>query len=378
MHKLPIRDRLFHTLSKVVACGESNNGVDADVGLIMSAVSGLQPRSMQAVESDMRVWLDWWAGSVQMWSPGSGGSVEAFIDHLRLRDRKVSTVSRILFSVGRVFSLLGWLDEAGSTLISKVRKLGGDACAARRWCPPRRIAFTMESIRRCLEVVRHEDELEVRSVAALLVLYDSMESVDQVFGYKSGPEWHVDPLRRSDVTRRPDGGGILVLGRGMDGASERTVLLSKMTMEWLDLLHEHRLESGGALFTTAGGNPWSQSHWHAVVRRVLKRAGFDPDSFSSVSLKLGAAMDLLDSGISPLDVCRKKDWRDTTIVMRLMEQSKSSSQGRQYGQPETGNSRQAEHRQRSKERMHGVRLRVASGTGMKQDQLPLPFFMDAG
>lgn len=377
MHQLPIRDRLFQTLSKVVACGERNTGSDSDVVLIMSAVSGLQPRSMRAVESDMRVWLKWWASSAQMWPPGSGQSVGVFIDHLRSRDRMVSTVSRALFSVGRVFSSLGWLDEEAVALISQVRKLGDDACSARRWCPPRRMAFTLEMVRRCLKVVRKEDELEVRCAAALLVLYDTMECVDQIFGYRSGSEWHIEPLKRSDVARRPEGGGILVLANGVDGTRERTALLSEMTMAWLDRLHEHRTGSDGALFTTARGNPWSQSHWHAIVRRILTRAGFAPDSFSSVSLRLGAAKDLLDSGVSPLDICRRNEWRDTTRILRLMEQSDRSSQGRPRRRSGVDNPRMTEHQQRTKWGVDGARFRGGSDSGMKQEQLPLPFFMDA-
>lgn len=326
MRTQSIQDCLFQTLSQLVQCA-TPAAADA-VTRLMHSLEGRKPRTLCAIESDLRVWLKWWTETEQTGNPGNACLIALFIEQLRAQGKKSTTIARAAYTIKRVFAVLDWLDTKALNVLSVALKGSYEANERRRWKGPERVPFTWDRIQECIAVVDLGKRVEVRGMAALLVMYDAMAGADDVFGYQRGPDWHLEPSKRADLVRLPDGTGLLALN-GQD--SVKRTNLSKLTMQWLDWSGIYQRNPGEALFSTTSGKPWSRSGWESVMKRIVARAGFDPRLFSTVSPRLGGARDMLSAGSSVLDVCRQGDWRRPDMVIRVMERQGSLVSGHYVG-----------------------------------------------
>jgi len=316
-----IQDRVSGTLRRLVRISiPADRDGDDEVSRVMNEFRDAKPRTLLAMESDWRVWLDWWDLADQSMPPGSGSAIAAFFEYLWNQGRKPTTVARTAFFIRRVFRLLDWFDSESEQEVSKVRCLAHVAAERRKWRPPQTTAFTWPEIQKCVAVADMRRDNEVRGIAALLLIYDTMAMTDDVFGYKRGREWFAAPLNRTDLVPMQDGSGILSINTREWDDGQRTIRLSNLTMKWIIHSFKFRKGNGGPLFASRSGVPWSMRGWIRIMKKIVARAGFDPGSFTSTSVRLGRVKDSLGEGMSVLDVCREGSWRGAEMVVRTMEQ----------------------------------------------------------
>ena len=269
--------------------------------------------------SDLRVLLKWWDTAGRQAGRGLLESIQSFGEHLVHLNRKPSTILRISFSIERVLTALNLGNPMNRNLTSVVPPAERARSQRRHSQPPEATPFGWNKIKKCVETADPSCAREASFIAALLVLYEAMATIDQIFGHWQHQEWHVQPARRSDVRRISDGSGLLSLQPSRVMPQGREAYLSPLTIKWLERSFHGRQDIDGPLFLSSRGKPMNYKGWERGARKIASCAGLTAKELTSVSPRLGMAKDFLEAGASVPQVCRIGGWADKSCVIRLLD-----------------------------------------------------------
>lgn len=356
MHRQSINERFEETILHIAHCLFGEQSALPSLEKLRIHAASLKPRSVKAIESDLRGWGTWWSQSGKGKPIHDADSLGQFFEYLASIGRQPGSIYRSASSVKCVLASLGLMNAEARSVIQRVCRSGVTSKQQTRWRPLRATPLSGEHIRAFLSVVDTQVDHEVHCAAALLVMYESAARVDQLFGHKELGDWHLPPASAADIRKNADGTGSISLRSVNEEIARREAHLSELTMAWMSLSLQRRQGGAGALFVSRRGTPMRLDTWSRNIRKIMVRAGLDPERFSCSSPRLGVLRDLLARGSCPEDVRRASGWGQMDSVIRLLRQTSASPSERAGDAP-----RQLAPRRTS----HSTRGRSPSGGGRK-------------
>lgn len=221
-------------LTKLVAVlQQGETGPEPDVAGAMQLLAEVKPRTVIAFSSDLKRWLSWWQERGQQPGGSLHQSIQAHLDFLIEGGINPKTAIRHWYSIKRVLAALGCPAEENPK-IRPIELLSSRVTIEReRWAAPRSVPFGWDKIRKCIPSADPDNQMHVKALAGMLVMYETMAWPDQVFGHYQGGVCHALPARWRDLQPMSDGFGHLHLQPLKQGESGRSVMLSPLTMEWI-------------------------------------------------------------------------------------------------------------------------------------------------
>ncbi len=298
MSRIKIEMKFNATVSNLMAVlQEEDPERPLDAAGAMQLLAEVRPRTAKAYADDMRGWLTWWQGSGRGCGRALHLSLPAYLEFLVGSGRKSTTCDRCQHSIRRVMALLGFGQIP-------CRMLGG----RKRRFEPAGVPFGQDQINQCIQSANPDDACDVKSLAGLLVLYETRGRCDQFFAPGHGSIRKTLSARKADLRRMPDGVGHLKLAPMKRGEAVRTVLLSPLAMEWIVRAHVFDGDSRGPLLADCRGGVLSIPVWKKWTKALISRSGIDARGFSLSSLRLGRIKDLNAAGFTddniPMGDCR--------------------------------------------------------------------------
>lgn len=285
---------------------------------------GLGQRSITALTCSLLHWRRWNINNGQDQTPFSSTVVREYLNAQDAAGASPSSVAVRIWAVRRLLRALGSQDD------DTVRVLRGAARAKsvinlHRSRQPHVTAPTgWVHVRRLMQHASRDSPVQIKTVAALLVFYDSLARVHEIFGLRAfDGGWRYPPARRNSLTRLQGGRGSLTLPSG------RSVALSPAAMEWLELSFAGRPSRGGPLFTAAATErPWGATSWRTSLSRMLQRT--ETPSFCVRSLRVGAIQDMLNSKMHPYDVAAIGGWQTLRPILRQVRRPERPRRSSRY------------------------------------------------
>lgn len=275
----------------------------------------LSIRSRKAFCDDMRQWIDWWVRTQQVDPLGNASTIRSYIVYLETAGRKLRTTARLFCSIRKFLRAIGWPDPDAEDVIARYSRS--------RQAPPLATVpvgrwFGWKDVEACIATADDQCPMDVRNIALLLVLYETMALPDQVLGCRMYGSWHHQPITCQAIRSRRDGTAVLRLGATAT-TSSREAFLSPSASTWVSRWLSMRPPHGTAMFISRRGTPLAPKSWEQAMRSLALRAGIHPDRFSLRALRNGTARDLLRAGTHIEDVRRAGGWNQLGSVVRLLE-----------------------------------------------------------
>ncbi len=279
---------------------------------------GLGVRSQLAIAVSLQHWMTWWCTHGEGTHAGSASAIEAYVS-AQERDRApASSVAQRVWAINRLLKALSWPDPEAEQLVRRIQLAGWHRGCGTDCSPPSAKPLDWEQIQ---HIVAHTDEHSprpVRTLAALLLLYETMARPDQIFGFKHEGRWLVPPASRQSV-RRSRRGGVIDLMADSRGRGKRSVPLSEMTMAWLERSFAFWPGEDGALFRTERRTPLTRGHWTKEFRGLCKQHRLA--ACSPTSLRWGKTRDLVGMGVHVFDIQQAAGWAVVNTVLRVLPRS---------------------------------------------------------
>lgn len=279
---------------------------------------GLGLRTRRSLATYLRHWMRWWHAQKRSGLAGTPAAIEAYIAHQDKEGTLPALVGPRVWAIGRVLGVLSWPDPAAEPVVRRVRRASGYANETRKLQPRLVTPLGWQQIQGIISLTNQHSPEEVRTLAALLLCYETMARNDQIFGFKFEGKWIVPPASRNDLCRLRKGGTIH-LQPDSRGKGKRSVHLSQATMAWLERSILLWPGEGGPLFRAKGGGAWTSARWKHAFRRFME--GQHLHAYSPSSMRLGKARDLLQQGAHVLDVQEAAGWCVTGPVLRILPRS---------------------------------------------------------
>ena len=282
-----------------------------DAGAV-TARGALSANTERAVRSDLAIYAAWCAARGVPALPASATTIAAFVDAMA-RVRAPSTVRRYVASIAAAHRAIGRAKTARSDPVRRAlqrmhRRTGRRQAQAKG---------LTGALRQRLLDAPGERLIDVRNRALLAVAYDTLLRRSELVS-----------LNVSDVLEEINGTATVLVRRSKADPEGRgaTVYLAR---DSVGRVREWRQRSGvcdGRLFRSlcrgVVGEELDASQVPRIFKAMAKRAGVSGavvQRISGHSTRVGAAQDMVASGISMAAILHAGRWKTTTMVNRYGE-----------------------------------------------------------
>ena len=291
---------------------QSNNWQD----LITRLNGAYAPATIKSYYTDMRALVDWCVRRGLNWSALSPEEVCGFLEHEARRGLCHGTLLRRVYSARRVFTLAGILDPTDDPEVGLcLRRIA----RARPTRPKQARGLSLATLNKFLDV-QPDTPWGLRNRALLSLGYDLLARRSEITA-----------LRGEDVSWRRDGTLEVILRRSKADqfGRGRIAFTSSRSAELLSDWLEWRGGDIDPVFCAiyrgvAINRPLSGSTVKNIIKSSARAAGYDQwvvDAFSTHSLRVGAAQELLRRGHDSVAIMRAGGWRTPTILARYLEKA---------------------------------------------------------
>jgi len=292
---------------------ESGDVAEIVDACLRDAAGALSDNTVRALRADLAVFAIWCRERDLTPVPAAAGTVAAFIGDMA-EVRAPATVRRYVTSIAAVHKTLGcgW---SGRSAAVKVALRRMHRRKGRRQTQARGLTWALRQ--RLLEVPG-ERLIDVRNRALLAVAYDAMLRRSELTG-----------IELPDFIEEVPGYGTLLVRRAKTDAEGRgaTVYLARDTVALVRAWLERSGIEDGRLFRsiTKGGEIREALHPSQVPRiyKVMaRRAGLPEEvaaTLSGHSPRVGAAQDMVASGIEMPAILQAGRWKTSVMVNRYAE-----------------------------------------------------------
>lgn len=284
---------------------------------IAAVTAGRTARTTRSIHYRIDKWMDWWEAEVRPERPSSARSVSDYLGSLEATQRTSATISLCASTMTQFLAAISWPDPQAAGILRRVHRRH-HVVRRRVQKPASTRPIGWDQIQACLPLVDLTKKHQVRAIAVLLVLYDSLAREDAVLGHSEGRVWQVNPPRRSDLRRMPDGSGQLRLRTPTRAVGYFDAVLTPTTMTWLDRVLSQRRDADGPLFLSGYGRAWSMGTWRVMVSKLLKRAGAADRVITGRAVRVGKARDLARAGSSLKAIQRAGFWASIESVRHVV------------------------------------------------------------
>jgi len=291
---------------------QSNNWQD----LITRLNGAYAPATIKSYYTDMRALVDWCVKRGLNWSALSPEDMCNFLEHEARRGLCHGTLLRRVYSARRVFTLAGILDPTDDPEVGLcLRRIA----RARPTRPKQARGLSLATLNKFLDV-QPDTPWGLRNRALLSLGYDLLARRSEITA-----------LRGEDVSWRRDGTLEVILRRSKADqfGRGRIAFTSSRSAELLSDWLEWRGGDIDPVFCAiyrgvAINRPLSGSTVKSIIKSSARAAGYDQwvvDAFSTHSLRVGAAQELLRRGHDSVAIMRAGGWRTPTILARYLEKA---------------------------------------------------------
>ena len=274
------------------------------------------PATIKSYYTDMRALVDWCVRRGLNWSALSPEEVCGFLEHEARRGLCHGTLLRRVYSARRVFTLAGILDPTDDPEVGLcLRRIA----RARPTRPKQARGLSLATLNKFLDV-QPDTPWGLRNRALLSLGYDLLARRSEITA-----------LRGEDVSWRRDGTLEVILRRSKADqfGRGRIAFTSSRSAELLSDWLEWRGGDIDPVFCAiyrgvAINRPLSGSTVKSIIKSSARAAGYDQwvvDAFSTHSLRVGAAQELLRRGHDSVAIMRAGGWRTPTILARYLEKA---------------------------------------------------------
>ena len=274
------------------------------------------PATIKSYYTDMRTLVDWCVRHDLNWNALSPQDICDFLEHEAKRGMCHGTTLRRVYSARRVFTLAGMSDPTDDPDVELcLRRIA----RARPTRPKQARGLSLAALRKLLDV-QPGTPWGLRNRALLSLGYDLLARRSEITA-----------LRSEDVSWRRDGTLEVILRRSKTDQSGRgrIAFTSSRSAELLSDWLEWRGGDIDPVFCAiyrgvAINRPLSGSTVKSIIKSSARAAGYDQwvvDAFSTHSLRVGAAQELLRRGHDSVAIMRAGGWRTPTILARYLEKA---------------------------------------------------------
>ena len=274
------------------------------------------PATIKSYYTDMRTLVDWCVRHDLNWNALSPQDICDFLEHEAKRGMCHGTTLRRVYSARRVFTLAGMSDPTDDPDVELcLRRIA----RARPTRPKQARGLSLAALRKLLDV-QPGTPWGLRNRALLSLGYDLLARRSEITA-----------LRSDDVSWRRDGTLEVILRRSKTDQSGRgrIAFTSSRSAELLSDWLEWRGGDIDPVFCAiyrgvAINRPLSGSTVKNIIKSSARAAGYDQwvvDAFSTHSLRVGAAQELLRRGHDSVAIMRAGGWRTPTILARYLEKA---------------------------------------------------------
>lgn len=272
------------------------------------------PNTIRAYRADMLEFIQYCLHSCKSSLPADPLTISDFLMTTSTKGIKNSTVRRKAASISAVHRLLNYVDpikhpEVRITLRKVSRQLGNRFDQA--------YPVTRELLEKLLNVC-NEDLRGIRNRALMLLAYDSMRRRSELIS-----------LRIEDINWLPNNNCSILLRRSktdQQGTGKWIHLSAESTLAIKSWIEKANLSEGLILRGIKPGGHITSSLCESRIPRIYKslarKAALNQDLISVISghsMRVGAAQDLLRSGVSLPQIMVKGCWSKIDTVMRYVE-----------------------------------------------------------
>lgn len=210
-------------------------------------------------------------------------------------------------------------------------KLQINVMLVRRWLT--KLKKEKQTIQKQANGIQHEDLVNILSAIGgdshreiqqrllLNLMYDSLLRRSEVSN-----------IRVEHVEENPDGSGILTIPSTKTSADVTYALLSKTTMQcleqWLLVIGtEGYLFRGIDRHDNVSQNKLSDRSIQRQIQYAAEAAGYDKNFFSGHSLRVGAAIDMVEAGIGLSKIMHAGRWKSAEMVARYTRKLEATKNG---------------------------------------------------
>ena len=225
-----------------------------------------------------------------------------------------ATLRNRICVIRKVHALLRYYDPTGDELVNLAIRRARRSMTAR---PRQARGITPEVLQKMIGV-QPDNVTGIRNAALLQVGYEILARRSELTALKLG-----------DVTLLGDGTAKIIIRRGKADpyGSGRSGHLSRQTVSQLQEWLKCRSPNSGLLFQPIYKNvsiPRSISYTTVkrVILKSLEASGVDDvEAYSSHSLRVGAAQELLRRGHSTSTIMRAGGWKSVNVLARYLEEA---------------------------------------------------------
>jgi len=274
------------------------------------------PATIKSYYTDMRTLVDWCVRRGLNWSALSPEDVCDFLEHEARRGLCHGTLLRRVYSARRVFTLAGILDPTDDPEVGLcLRRIA----RARPTRPKQARGLSLATLNKFLDV-QPDTPWGLRNRALLSLGYDLLARRSEITA-----------LRGEDVSWRRDGTLEVILRRskadqfGRGRIAVTSSRSAELLNDWLEWRGGDIVPVFCAIYRGVAINrPLSGSTVKNIIKSSARAAGYDQwvvDAFSTHSLRVGAAQELLRRGHDSVAIMRAGGWRTPTILARYLEKA---------------------------------------------------------
>lgn len=284
------------------------------IGACLDAAEGvLSVHTVRALRSDLARFAAWCAERGLRPLPARAATVATYIEEAAA-DRTPATVRRYLSSIASAHRAAGEENPAERTTVQRALKR---VCRRNGYRPTQALGLTWTLRRRLIEAAG-DRRIDARNRAMLAVAYDAMLRRSELVA-----------LQVEDLSTDGSGCAALLVRRGKTDPEGGGAMLYlhrdtvRLVRAWLDA-------SGiraGPLFRSVRrngtlGGPLPESQVPRIYKAMAQRAGLKSDVIGRIaghSPRVGAAQDMIASGIGVPAIMQAGRWRSASMVQRYGE-----------------------------------------------------------
>ena len=277
------------------------------------ARGALSGHTVRALRSDLHVFASWCAERGLSPLPALAGTVAAYVDAMA-DARAPATVRRYVSSIAAVHRALGEQSPAEDPEVRRALQ----RMRRRNGCRQRQVQVLTWKLRRRLIEAAGDRLIDLRNRALLAVAYDAMLRRSELVA-----------LQVVDVTMDTKGSASLFVRRGKndpDGGGA-TLYLHRDTVKLVRAWLASSGIASGRLFRSvrkdgAVGEALDESQVPRIFRAMAARAGLPAEiarRISGHSPRVGAAQDMIASGIGIPAIMQAGRWKSASMVQRYGE-----------------------------------------------------------
>lgn len=269
--------------------------------------------TLRAYRADIKVFLVWCEHNNSRPFPARSNTLANFITHEAQRCA-VSTIKRRVAAIGKIHRQLKFKNPAND---EEVKLALRRAMRSKQSRPKQALGLTSQLrdklIRECPETL-----IGVRNKAIIAVGYDILARRSELTA-----------LLIEDISKSEHGISKIIIRRSKNDpfGYGRSAYLSKRTVEKLDKwIQLAKIENGPIFRAIKNGKISKQSMHPYSVNRIIKatasNAGLPEDiirNLSGHSMRIGAAQDMMTSGMNILPIMSAGGWKTPNTVARYVE-----------------------------------------------------------